>query len=156
MLARTLHALSVAAFVTLFLTACASTAPAPREELAPLRVPPLTPTSRVYDAERISRSGAITAWDAVRLLVPRYRLETFRGGSPSFGAAPRRGRTPWLPLVLDGHPMLDFDPLRAIPAGEVIAIHVLSASEASQYFVGDGGQGAIVVQTRASLRGRRE
>jgi hypothetical protein len=152
--ARTIRSLGGAALFALALTSCASTAPAPAAEIAPLRVSPFTPTSRVYDATRIQRSGALTAWDAVRLLVPRHQLDAIHGGSLLFGSSSGTARHAGARLVLDGHPMLDFDPLRAIPAQEVIAIHVLSASEAAQYSFGEGGRGAIVVQTHGSLRRR--
>jgi hypothetical protein len=152
--ARPLLSLSGAALFAFVLTSCASTAAAPRGEIAPLRASPFTPASRMYDAERIRRSGAVTAWDAVRLLVPRYQLDAIRGGSLLYGSSSRTGRVPAMRLVLDGHPMLDLDALRAIPAQDIVAIHVLSASEAAQYSFGDGGQGAIVVQTNASFRFR--
>lgn len=149
--ARTCRSLGAAALFTLALTSCASTASAPRGEIEPMRVSPFTPTSRVYDANRIRRSGAVTAWDAVRVLVPRHQLDALRGGSLLFGSSSGTGRRSGVRLVLDGHPMLDFEPLRSISAQDVIAIHVLTASEAAQFSFGDGGQGAIVVQTRAAL-----
>jgi hypothetical protein len=152
--ARTVRSLGAAALFALALTSCASTASAPRSETEPLRASPFTPTGRMYDATRINRSGAVTAWDAVRLLVPRYQLDAIRSGSLLFGSSSRAGRPSGVRLVLDGHPMLDFDPLRAIPAQDVMAIHVLSAAEATQYSFGDGGQGAILVQTRASRLSR--
>jgi hypothetical protein len=152
--ARTFRSLGATAVFTLAFTSCASTASEPRSASASLRVSPFTPSSRVYDANRIRRTGAVTAWDAVRLLVPRYQLDALRGGSLPFGSSPTTGRISGIRLVLDGHPMLDLDPLRAIPAHDVIAIHVLSSFEASQYAFGDGAQGAILVQTRASLAPR--
>jgi hypothetical protein len=59
MLARSFRSRGVAALAS---AACASTAlPLSQEYVARSRLPSLTPTSRVLDAERIRRSGAHTA-----------------------------------------------------------------------------------------------
>jgi hypothetical protein len=155
MLARTFRVCAVAALVTLATAACASTGSAPSETyLASSRMRSLTPTSRVYDAERIRRSGATTAWDAVRLLVPRYRLEAQQSLS-SMLRGPRSTADEPVRLILDGHPIMDMEPLRVIPAQDVVSIHVLSATEAAVYLAGEGGRPAIVVETRYSLLTRR-
>ena len=57
-------------------------------------------------------------------------------------------------LMIDGHRIRDLDALQAIPAEEVIAIHLLSATQAGTYFGPGNGGGAIVVQTRTMLRHR--
>ena len=156
MLARSFRSCASGALATLALAACASTTPSMSNEYAIVsRVAPLTPTSRVLDAERIHRSGATTAWDAIRLLVPTYRMwaartTSLRMFSPTdaahFEASTR--------LMIDGHQIRDLDALQAIPAEEVIAIHLLSATEAGVYFGPGSGGGAIVVQTRTMLRYR--
>jgi hypothetical protein len=133
-------------------TACASGGtPSGRASSAAASIAPLSPTSRVIDGERIARSGAQTALDAVRTLVPSSRL------SPTASAT-----TPWLnsramgrgtPRVLvDGHLIGDVESLRMIPAHEVLAIHILSAADASIRFGPQYDSGVIVVQTRAALR----
>lgn len=152
MLARPTRVLFAASLLVLGTTACASAGSTSRR--APSNtspIMPLTPTSRVIDGERISRSGAQSALDAIRTLIPNHRL------SPSASAT-----MPWLntramsretPRVLvDGHMVGDVESLRMIPAHEVVAIHVLSPSDAMIRFgpLYDGG--AIVIQTRASLR----
>jgi hypothetical protein len=146
----------VAALATLAMAACASTAsPRSQEYVALSRVSWLTPASRVFDAERIRRSGALTAWDAVRLLVPRHRLEAAYGASLRRFSAPGMERLEMpIRLIIDGHQIVEMDALRAIPADDIVAIHVLTASEAATYFGAGGGGGAIALQTRFSLRSR--
>lgn len=155
MLARSFRSRGVAAaLATLALAACASTAsPLSQEHVALSRVPPLTPASRVIDAERIRRSGALTAWDAVRLLVPPHRLAAARGAFSRMFSAPGMERLETsVRLIIDGHQIVEMDALRAIPAEDIVAIHVLTASEAATYFGTGGGGGAIALQTRFSLR----
>ena len=150
MLARLFRSSGVAAIATLAIAACASTAvPRSNDDFVALsRVASLTPTSRVFDAERIQRSGALTAWDAVRLLVPRYRLQSSRATSlRMFGAQDAGHFESSMRLIIDGHQIRDFDALRAIPAREIVAIHLLSATEAATYYGPGSGGGAIVVQT---------
>ena len=155
MLARSFRSQAPAALATLVLAACASTTPRMSNEYVIVsRVPPLTPTSRVLDADRIQRSGATTAWDAIRLLVPSYHLQPGRTTSlrmfgPTEGSVAGTTR-----LMIDGHQIWDLDALQAIPVEEVIAIHLLSATEAATYFGPGTGGGAIVVQTRTMLRVR--
>ena len=113
-------------------------------------VPSMTAASRVIDAERIARSGSNTALDAVRAFVPRHRMDAIAEGtavgSPSTGLPRTTG------IVLDGHPLAELDALRAIPAPHVLAIHILSASDAISRFGPAYSGGVIVVQTLTSLR----
>jgi hypothetical protein len=154
MLARSFRPRAVAIVGTLAITACASsTPPGAREYVAVARVPSLTPTSRVLDAERIRRSGAQTAWDAIRMLVPSYRFRPSRGlALRMFGPPGARPHDPSIRLVIDGHRIADPDALKAIPAEEIIAIHLLNETEAATYLGPSGEGGAIVVQTRFALR----
>jgi hypothetical protein len=137
------------ALATLAVAACASTGTSPSQERVLLsRVPSLTPTSRVIDAKRIRRSGAVTAWDAIRLLVPRYRLQPSRSSSlRMYGMPDARHFDSSIHLVVDGHLISDLDALQVIPAREILAIHLLNASEAAIYLGPGTGGGAIVVQT---------
>jgi hypothetical protein len=154
MLASLFRSRGGTALATLAVAACASTGTPPSQEsVTRPRVPSLTPTSRVIDADRIQRSGAQTAWDAVRLLVPSYRFQPNRGSALGMLAIPgARHVDSSVRLVIDGHRLADLDALRAIPAREILAIHVLSATEASIHLGPVSSSGAIVVQTRAALR----
>jgi hypothetical protein len=153
MLARSFRSHGAAALVTLAMAACASTAgPGSEDYVTVSRVRSLTATSRVYDAERIRRTGAQTAWDAVRLLIPSYRLQPARGSSlQMLGVRDARQFESPIQLIIDGHQIRDLDALHAIPAGELIAIHLLSATEAGIYFGPATGVGAIVIQTKTSM-----
>ena len=154
MLARSFRSRGAAALGTLAMAACASTASTPsRDYAAPSRFSALTPTSRVVDAERIRRSGAITAWDAVRMLVPRRYLDAARGASLRSLGVPGTDGLASIRLIVDGHRM-DMEALRSIPATQIVTIHVLTASEAAIYFGSGSGARAIVIQTFTSLRSR--
>jgi hypothetical protein len=145
-----------AALATLAVAACASTAISPSQENPTFsRVPPLTPASRVIDAERIQRSGALTAWDAVGWLVPSYGFQTSRGSALSMLVTrdPRRVESS-VRLYIDGHRMPELDVLRAIAAHEILAIHVLNPTEAATYFGPATSGGAIVIETRTAWRRR--
>lgn len=151
MFARPFRPCALAVAASLALAACGTTASlGSRQHVSSARVSPLTPTSRVYTAEQIRRTGALTAWDAVRSLVPAHRLSGYRDG-PLRAFGPRHAGSS-IQLILDGHPMLDMEPLQSIPATEVLSLRILSASEAALYAAGGWESGAILVQTRGSLR----
>jgi hypothetical protein len=115
------------------------------------RIAPLSPTSRVIDGERIARSGVQTALDAVRTLIPSARMSPVPPATMPWLNSRVTGRgTPR--VLVDGHLIGDVESLRMIPAHEVLAIHVLSAADATIRFGPQYDGGAIVVQTRAALR----
>jgi hypothetical protein len=115
--------------------------------------PSLLATGRVLDSEGIRRSGAHTAWDAIRLLRPGFKLlRTESAALMPRRAAQARVDGGALLLVIDGHRIRDLDALRAIPAGDVVTIQLLTATEAAAYFGAGSREGAIIVRTRTSLR----
>lgn len=156
MLARIHRVLCAGALLTVGVMACApatststSAAVRPARNMGP--VLPLTPTSRMIDADRIHRSGSHSALDAIRALVPGYRsLESRPLGTEWIGVtAASRGA---VRVLVDGHPVGDVESLRMVPARDIIAIHVLSAPDATIRFGPSFNAGAIVVQTVGSLR----
>jgi hypothetical protein len=152
MLARNHRVLGVGMLATLGLIACApATSSSMSEGRHAALTFPMTATSRVIDAERIQRSGSQSALDAIQALVPGYRsIDTSPIGSGWVGVMGiPRGQ---LRVLLDGHPVTDPESLRMIRATEVLAIHVLSAPDATIRFGPSFTGGAIVIYTLATLR----
>ena len=151
MLARIHRVLGLGTLATLGIIACAPATSSTRQGRHAAPALPLTATSRVIDAERIQRSGSQSALDAIRALVPGYRsVDTSPMGSGWAGVVGTpRGQ---LRVILDGHLISDAESLRMIPAADVLAIHVLSAPDATIRFGPSFTTGAIVIQTLATLR----
>lgn len=55
-------------------------------------------------------------------------------------------------IMIDGHPVADVESLRMVRAADILAIHVLSAADATIHFGPSFSNGVIVVQTHALLR----
>ena len=152
MLALASRVLCVGALATVGAVACApATAGSMNESRYAGGVMPLTATSRVIDAERIQRSGSQSALDAIRALVPGYRsIDTRPIGAGWTGLyEPSRG---YPRVLLDGHLVSDSESLRMVSARDVLAIHVLSAPDATMRFGPGYTNGAILIQTMATLR----
>ena len=152
MLARFHRAPCVVALAALGLIACA---PATSSSISESRyrgtVLPLTPTARVIDSERIRRSGSQSALDAIRALVPGHRtIETGPMGVSGFGFG--FGSRSAIRVLVDGHPIADLESLRMIAARDLVAIHVLSAPDATIRLGANYAGGAIILQTRSALR----
>jgi hypothetical protein len=154
MLARPHRSLRAAVLATIGALACApASSPSYREASRRAPVPSMTAGSRVIDAERIARSGSQTALDAVRAFVPMHRLRDM--GSPTpLGVSSSAFSRGTMRVILDGHPVADLESLRAIRASEVIAIHVLSGSDATIRFGPGYDGGAVVLQTWLWFRER--
>ena len=149
MLARPIR--FVLLLIAVVATACASGSRSGRTPAATASIAPLSPTARVIDGERIARSGVQNALDAVRTLIPSARMGPVASATMPWLNSRAMGRgTPR--VLVDGHLIGDVESLRMIPAEEVLAIHVLSAADASIRFGPQYDGGAIVVQTRAALR----
>lgn len=153
MLALAPRALCLCALATVTVIACAPVTPGPLG--APRRsgsISTLTPMSRVIDAARIARFGSQSALDAVRMLVPGHRLAELSAPIPPLrsGGLTSRGA---LRVLVDRHPIFELEALRAIPASEIVAIHILSTSDAMMLLGPGYDGGAIVVWTQAALPG---
>ena len=152
MLALASRALCVGTLATVGIIGCAPATSSPtRESLSVVPVTPLTPTSRVIDAARITRSGSQTALDALRAFVPSFRrTEERQMDLPWLTASPASREA--ARVVVDGHPMPDVESLRTIPARDILAIHILNAPDAMMKYGPSFTTGVVVVQTMASFR----
>src|SRR5207247_6674279 len=97
--------------------------------------------------EQIERSGALTAWEALKRLAPQFTFRENRNGQPS--ALERRGRSSILlndaPLVfMDGAELSDFHSLNQIPANTLLSIEILSGIEGSAYYGSQPVSGVLV------------
>jgi hypothetical protein len=152
MLALASRVLCTGALATVAVSACApATSGGAGHSNSALGVIPISASSRVIDAERIQRTGSMTAFDAIWVLVPGFRaIDTRPLGSSWRGLdEPGRGNPR---VILDGHPVLEVETLRMLRADQVLAIHVLSAPDATIRFGPGFTGGAILIQTTASLR----
>jgi outer membrane cobalamin receptor len=144
--ARTMSYLAVLAAV-----AAGGCRPAPRAQGA---VTPVASREITIGEADIARMGVATAWDVVRMRVPR--LSFAPGGSgQATGVRIQTQRsvnadeTPL--LVVDGMHVADLRYLNDLPASEVHAIHILDSDVAEPLYGLAAAGGAIVVETK---RGR--
>lgn len=124
-----------------------------------LRVPPAgQPThgsgSRIVTRAEIERSGARSAWDALRVTLPGLSLRESRVGTP-LGIG-RHGRASIYlnsdPLVIvDFVRLTDIRLLRDIGADDVMSIELLNGIDATTYHGTNAGSGVILVRTRGTF-----
>ncbi len=105
----------------------------------------------VITEQDITRMGVRTAWDAVRLKVPRLVVATDSGGRATTMRTQEvrtiKGDQSPL-LVVDGAQLSDVMYLRDIPASDVHLIRVLEEMDAERLYGLRGFNGAIVVETK--------
>ena len=99
----------------------------------------------------IARMSVRTAWDAVRLRVPRFSYAQDEKGRPEgVRIQPQRSvfadETPL--LVVDGARVGDILYLNQIPASDVRAIHILDSEAATPLYGIVAAGGAVVVETK--------
>jgi outer membrane cobalamin receptor len=105
---------------------------------------------QVITEEQIERSGARTAWEALRLTVHNVSFsETGRGPT----AIRRRGQSSMilddeLRVMVDGVTLTDFTVLARMPASDLLGIEVLSAMDATTYYGTNYPSGLIRIRTK--------
>jgi TonB-dependent Receptor Plug Domain len=109
---------------------------------------------KLVTAEQIAASGAKTAWDAVRLLVPNLQLRE-RGDTPT--KIQRRGRASiylddQVRLMLDNVRVYDIAVLSEIPASDLLSIELLSGLDATTFYGGSSTSGVILIHTKSTGR----
>src|SRR6266513_1161394 len=105
---------------------------------------------KVITADAIAKSGAKTAWDAVRSTVPGVQVRESRG-KPS--RIQRRGRASiylddQVRVMVDNVRILDITVLDQIPASDVLSIEVLNALDATTYYGAGSTSGLIIIRTK--------
>ena len=106
---------------------------------------------RVITADAIAKSGAKTAWDAIRYTVPGVQFRESRG-KPS--RIQRRGRASiylddQVRVMVDNVRILDITVLDQIPASDVLSIEVLTGLDATTYYGASSTSGLIIIRTKA-------
>ena|SRR5437660_1151600 len=106
----------------------------------------------VITEAQIERSGARTAWEALKRLAPQFTFRENRNGQPS--TLERRGRTSILlndaPLVfMDGAELPDFRSLNQIPASTLFSIEILNGIEGTSYYGSNAVSGVILLRTKS-------
>jgi outer membrane receptor protein involved in Fe transport len=104
---------------------------------------------RVITAEAIAKSGAKTAWDAVRFTVPNVQLREVRGEPARIQ---RRGRASLyqddqVRVILDHVPIDDLQVLKQIAAADILTIEILTGLDATTQYGAASTSGAIVITT---------
>ncbi|SRR6266480_137840 len=105
-----------------------------------------------FSQEQIERSGALTAWDALKRLAPQFSFRENRNGQPS--GLSRRGRSSILlsdaPLVfMDGAELADFRSLNQVPASTLASIEILDGIEGTSYYGSNAVSGVILFKTKS-------
>src|SRR5436190_20295761 len=104
---------------------------------------------RVITAEAIARSGAKTAWDALRLTVPNVQLREVRGQPARIQ---RRGRASLyqedqVRVILDHVPVEELQVLKQVAASDILTIEILTGLDATTHYGAMSTSGVIVITT---------
>jgi len=105
--------------------------------------------ARLITAEAIAKSGAKTAWDAVRFTVPNVQLREVRGEPARIQ---RRGRASLyqddqVRVILDHVPIDDLQVLKQIAAADILTIEILTGLDATTHYGATSTSGVIVITT---------
>ena len=100
-------------------------------------------------AEAIAKSGAKTAWDALRLTVPNVQLREVRGQPARIQ---RRGRASiyqedQVRVILDHVPVEELQVLKQVAASDILTIEVLTGLDATTRYGGASTTGVILIST---------
>ena len=105
--------------------------------------------AKLITADAIAKSGAKTAWDAVRLTVPNVQLREVRGQPARIQ---RRGRASLyqddqVRVILDHVPMDDLQVLKQVAAADILTIEILTGLDATTHYGATSTSGVIVITT---------
>ena len=106
--------------------------------------------AKLITAEAIAKSGAKTAWDAVRLTVPNVQLREVRGEPARIQ---RRGRVSLYQddqvrvIILDHVPIDGLQILKQVAAVDILTIEILTGLDTTTQYGAVSTSGAIVITT---------
>ncbi|UCG87893.1 MAG: TonB-dependent receptor plug domain-containing protein, partial [Gemmatimonadota bacterium] len=108
------------------------------------------PVGEIITADEIQRTGASTAWEALKFTVRSHQFVEDRGqpvrifSSRGVGSLVLREE----PLLfVDGARLSDIQLLRQMPAHHILTIQVLSGSDGTTYFGTSAVAGVILIET---------
>jgi outer membrane cobalamin receptor len=109
------------------------------------------PAHRAVTAEQIAKSGAKSAWDAVRFTVRTIAVKESRDGRPA--RIERRGNSSLylddqVQVFIDGLRIFEFQVLDDMPASDIDRIEVLSGLDATTHYGTNAADGVILIYTR--------
>ncbi|MGH7719437.1 MAG: TonB-dependent receptor [Gemmatimonadaceae bacterium] len=104
-------------------------------------------------AEEIERSGAKTAWDAIRLTIRGVSLRQASNGTPR--RIEHRGKSSILfndqtGIILDRVRISDVRILIQIPASDLESIELLSGLDATTCYGTNAGDGVLILRTKGA------
>lgn len=106
-------------------------------------------------ADEIARSGARTAWEAIRFTVKHVNLQQTANGAPR--RIVRRGQSSIvlrdeMRVFVDESRVGDVSVLQHIAASDIASIRVLSGLDATTRYGTNSGDGVILISTRTGPR----
>src|SRR5713101_6155631 len=109
------------------------------------------PEGQVVTEEAIAKSGARTAWEALRFTVHNINFYETGRGQPT--AITRRGRSSMVlddgpRILVDGVALTDYTVLARMPASDLLSIEVLSPMDATTLYGTNYVGGVIRIHTR--------
>jgi outer membrane cobalamin receptor len=109
------------------------------------------PARHVITAEQIAKSGAKSAWDAVRFTVRTITVKESRDGRPA--RIERRGNSSLylddrVQVFVDGLRIFEFQILDDMPASDIARIEALSGLDATTHYGTNAADGVILIYTR--------
>jgi len=111
----------------------------------------LPPGTFLITAEQIEKSGARTAWQALKRNAPMLQTSDDSNGRPA--KLGRRGRASLMlddsPMImLDGIRIVDFRTLDDIDAQSILSIFIYDGVEGTTYYGTNSVSGVIVIKTK--------
>jgi len=105
--------------------------------------------ARLVTSDAIAKSGAKTAWDAVRLTVPNVQLREVRGEPARIQ---RRGpaslyQDDQVRVILDHVRIEDLQVLKQVAAADILTIEILTGLDATTHYGATSTSGVIVITT---------